>query len=131
MPGKHLLIAEDDMIFGEVLSYYLESNGYPVTVSRDGKKAYELLSSSLNQEKPFDMLITDVQMPELNGLELIQKLIDEDIEIPGIVMSAQAIAEPLKSPKRGEPAYFIQKPFQKKTIKEMIEKLFTSALNRP
>jgi DNA-binding response OmpR family regulator len=63
---QRVLIAEDDAMFRKILSSWLESWGYQVTVAEDGAKAWEILQC----EPAPQLLILDWMMPELNGIEL-------------------------------------------------------------
>lgn len=80
---KKIIIAEDSNLFRSILSYRLEKDGYEVIVFDNGKKA-----ASYMYENKFDLLITDLQMPVMDGLELIQ-VVRETISktVPIMVMS--------------------------------------------
>lgn len=73
---KRILIAEDNQIMADVVRFNLEKDGYQVTVTNNGKQAYQQL-----QNQSFDLLITDFQMPEMSGDELC-RLINEEKEHP-------------------------------------------------
>ena len=81
---KRIIIAEDCDLFGMILLYRLEKDGYEVKVFDNGEKAATYMSKN-----KFDLLITDLQMPVMNGLELIQ-LVRKSIStsIPIIVISS-------------------------------------------
>ncbi len=66
--GK-VLVAEDDRDTREVIAFYLNSLGYQVITASCGRTALELV----RQDLP-DLLLTDIQMPDLDGLELIRQL---------------------------------------------------------
>jgi two-component system alkaline phosphatase synthesis response regulator PhoP len=65
--SKKILVAEDNTVLGDVIRFNLQRAGFDVTLARDGDKASELLA-----EQPFDILITDYEMPGLNGEELCE-----------------------------------------------------------
>ena len=67
--SKKVLVAEDTKFFQEVEKKYLESAGCVVRVVENGKEAYKLL-----EEESFDLLVSDLLMPEMNGLELIKRV---------------------------------------------------------
>ena len=60
-----ILVAEDNRVLSEVIRFNLQRAGFDVTVASNGAVAIQQL-----QEEPFDLLITDYQMPEVNGEEL-------------------------------------------------------------
>ncbi len=65
-----ILLAEDSPFFRNLISNYLKSAGYEVEAAENGKKALEKLSSDLK----IDLLITDIDMPEMDGIELVKTL---------------------------------------------------------
>jgi len=64
-----ILVVDDDFQMREMLGVILERKGYDVKTASDGKSALQLQSS-----KPFDIVITDIIMPEKEGLETISEL---------------------------------------------------------
>ncbi len=64
-----LLLAEDSPFFRQMIANYLASAGYEVETATDGEEAWEKL-----QKDQFDVLITDIEMPRLNGLELTKRV---------------------------------------------------------
>ena len=67
--GGHLLVVDDDEMNRDMLSRRLLRHGYAVTVATDGKQALALVA-----EHPFDLIVLDVMMPELDGLQVLQTL---------------------------------------------------------
>jgi len=65
----HVLVADDDMYMREMLRLMLEEEGLKVTTAIDG-----LESLKVCEEQRFDLILTDLHMPRLDGLELIAKL---------------------------------------------------------
>tara|TARA_R110000868_G_scaffold385783_1_gene653792 strand:+ start:1110 stop:1499 length:390 start_codon:yes stop_codon:yes gene_type:complete len=66
MTKKHILIVDDELMILYSLQYVLK-NTYDVTVAQGGKKAIDLIDKS---EKPYDLIISDVSMPDVNGVNL-------------------------------------------------------------
>ncbi|MDH5600796.1 MAG: response regulator [Gammaproteobacteria bacterium] len=64
---KRILIAEDEISLREMLVTVLKDENYQVDAAADGKEAWELLKKNY-----YDLIATDLYMPELNGVELIQ-----------------------------------------------------------
>ncbi len=69
LPPAKILLAEDSTFYRNLLTSYLVAAGFEVVSAEDGEKAWE----KINQED-FDLLITDIEMPNMNGLELAQKV---------------------------------------------------------
>ncbi|OAQ21296.1 chemotaxis protein CheW [Thermosulfurimonas dismutans] len=66
---KRILYAEDSAFYRQLVKNYLQSAGYEVEVAEDGLEAWEKL-----QQKQFDLLITDIEMPKMDGFELAKKV---------------------------------------------------------
>lgn len=67
--GGRILLAEDSTFYRNLLSSYLEAAGFDVVTAEDGKQAWDKL-----QAEPFDLLITDIEMPNMNGFELTKQV---------------------------------------------------------
>lgn len=80
-----VLFAEDSMFFRQLAAPSLESAGYTVTAVEDGAEAVELLE---NGEK-FDVIISDIEMPQLGGLELARWIRARDVysDVPLLALS--------------------------------------------
>jgi len=80
-----ILIVEDNADAREMLALFLRDKGYALACAEDGKQALDMIQSS----KP-DLIITDIRMPNLDGIELIKRLRDQSEmkSIPVIVMSS-------------------------------------------
>lgn len=82
MNDKRILLAEDDIISARLLQDSLTSFGFQVTLAEDGRKAMEYYTQS-----PFPIVITDYDMPEMNGSQLIDFLKEDDDEPIIIVLT--------------------------------------------
>jgi two-component system alkaline phosphatase synthesis response regulator PhoP len=84
--AKTILVADDESHILNVVSIKLRNAGFRVLTARDGQEALEVA----RQEKP-DLLITDLHMPRLTGLELCRKLREEAelAPIPAIMLTAR------------------------------------------
>ena len=79
---SHILVIEDDAFFSELLLELLQQDGHKVSFATDGAKALQLLTI----QRP-DLIITDILMPNMDGVELIMALAKQDSRIPVIAMS--------------------------------------------
>jgi len=102
-----ILITDDDIDLRELLTEAVKNWGYEVSVARDGEEALR----KLRMER-FDMVITDLMMPGMDGLALLQKIKDLDKEILVIIITGYATIETaVKAIESG--AYdYIAKPFR-------------------
>jgi putative nucleotidyltransferase with HDIG domain len=104
----HILLVDDEEVVREELSQMLESRGYHCTTSSNGRAAQE----SVRKQAP-DLVLLDLIMPEMDGIQLLDWLRGYDPEIPVTMVSAiHDISTALQAIRRG--AYdYILKPFEK------------------
>jgi CheY-like chemotaxis protein len=70
--AKRVLVAEDNVVLGDVIRFNLQRSGYMVTLARNGVDALQMLSS-----ESFDILVTDYEMPGIDGEELCFRVRNE------------------------------------------------------
>jgi CheY-like chemotaxis protein len=88
--AKRVLFVDDDESLRELVSVYLTRRGYSVETAVDGAEGLQkIVESAAGQTVPFDLLITDVKMPELDGIGLVRALRDQALRIPIIVCSSE------------------------------------------
>ena len=79
---RRILITEDNRVLGDVLRFNLQRSGFDVTIAHDGGEAIDFL-----RIQTFDLLITDYQMPNVNGAELCQYIRqDRSLDEMSIIM---------------------------------------------
>lgn len=81
--SAHLLIVEDDAEMRDLLRKVLEKEGYRISVAGDGREATASLS-----RKPFDLVVTDMLMPDDGGLELLRAIRQTHPTLPVIIITA-------------------------------------------
>jgi CheY-like chemotaxis protein len=81
--GLRVLMAEDEWLAAEVLAEGLSEAGFTVLTARDGLAALELAAGG----EPFDLLLTDLRMPRMDGRELIARLRADRPDLPVVVMT--------------------------------------------
>ena len=81
--SAHLLIVEDDPEMRDLLRKVLEKEGYRISVAGDGREATTSLS-----RKPFDLVVTDLLMPDDGGLELLRAIRQTHPTLPVIIITA-------------------------------------------
>ena len=78
-----ILLLEDDQLLNDAIDKYLTLQGHPVTSFRNGADALKSL-----KEEAYDLLILDINVPDINGLQLLETLKKKKIQIPTIFISA-------------------------------------------
>jgi len=113
-----ILLAEDDRSMREYLARALERVGYSVRAVGCGTEAMPLLES-----ESFDLLLTDIVMPEMDGIELAQKasVLDPAIRVMFITGFA-AVA--LQSGRTAPEAKMLSKPFHLKDLVAEVDRMF-------
>jgi DNA-binding response OmpR family regulator len=104
--AKKILLLEDDTLLAETLQELLSGEGYAVTLVPDGGAA-----ADASYEEAFDLYIFDINVPEINGLELLESLRGAEDRTPAIFISALVDLDSItKGFKVGADDY-IKKPF--------------------
>ena len=108
MPKTKILIVDDEEAIREVVSTLLEALGYECATVCNGRQAQEYLGAH-----PVDMVLSDMVMPEMDGLSLVEWLRKAEPEVPVIMVTAMHdLSTALEAIRRG--AYdYILKPFEK------------------
>ena len=115
---KKIMVVDDDPTTIKLLTYMLEKNNYCVISCSNGKEAVE----KSKKEHP-DLILMDIMMPEMNGIEAMQKIkeVPETKDIPIIILSAlgQEI-DVMKGLECGAAGYVV-KPFDSQSLRRQIE----------
>lgn len=84
---KTILIADDNTEIRSIIKFTLQFKGYTVIEAEDGKVAFEILQKGT----PVDLLISDIDMPNVNGMELLRKIRQElgNTTLPIVICSGE------------------------------------------
>lgn len=118
-----VLLVEDEEDAREILSFYLDTIFDEVALGKDGKEGLLTYQKYYDENKAFDLVISDIKMPNLNGLEMIERitLIKDDQKF--IIVSAHKDEEYLfKSISLNVISYFV-KPLEVNNIMEILKKV--------
>ena len=118
MANKKVLIVDDEIHIVQVVAIKLRNNGFDVITAENGQEALDAAIS----EKP-DLIITDFQMPIMNGLELVEKLRAEpDIaDTPVIMLTARGFALEDGQKEALAVSDCLSKPFSPRELLEKVE----------
>jgi DNA-binding NtrC family response regulator len=93
----HILIVDDEASLRQTLARILQRAGYEVTTGSDGRAGLELVASHV-----FDLIYLDIRMPDMSGLELLQKIHATHPDLPVILFTAQPdLHSAVEAPGRG------------------------------
>ena len=93
MLKKHILVADDEQNTLLTMQFILEVANYRVVTAMDGQEALSKVLKAREDGDPVDLLITDVQMPGLTGLELMDELNRLEIDMPVLAVSGYGTSE--------------------------------------
>jgi nitrogen regulation protein NR(I) len=113
----HLLLIEDDSGLAAIIRDALEAGGYQVTLAENGKQGF-----SLARKNSYDALLTDFQLPDMDGLEIVQKLHAEKPHFPMIVMTAHHSTDVAIQATRQGAWDYLMKPFPLPTMLQLVER---------
>lgn len=116
-----ILLAEDDNDMRKFLVKALQRAGYDVVSFDNGQSAYDRL-----REEPFTLLLTDIVMPEMDGIELARKAteLDPDMKVMFITgFAAVALSPDSNAPKD---AKVLSKPFHLKDLVDQVDRLLAA-----
>ena len=115
---KKVLVVDDEIHIVHVVAIKLRNNGFNVITAENGAEAYELIQ----EEKP-DIVVTDYQMPGMTGLDLIEKLRQDEQtkQLPVIILTARNFVIEDEVKNRLNIAECIGKPFSPKDLLCRIE----------
>lgn len=117
MDKKVILIAEDDHRVGESLRLLLKKKGHEILLAANGKEALQLF-----RHKNVDLVITDVVMPKMNGIEFLEAVKGVRPETEVIVISAQGTIEKAVQAMKLGAFDFIEKPINPRVISLLVER---------
>jgi two-component system, NtrC family, nitrogen regulation response regulator NtrX len=113
---KKILVVDDEESVRFILKQMLEKGGYAVEVRNDGEEAMEALKKGC-----FDMLITDINMPKMNGIELLYKAKEAFHELPVIFISAYGKDKTILEAMKMGLSDNIEKPFRMDDVLEIVK----------
>lgn len=123
-----VLLVEDEEDAREILSFYLDTVFDEVQIACDGQEGLELYEKAYNDNKTFDLVLTDIQMPKLDGLSMIENITKINENQKFIIVSAYKDEEYLfKSINLNVISYFV-KPLEVKNMMEMLKKVKSKVL---
>lgn len=121
---KNILIIDDDRLVTKSLAKLLEKEGYNISCVEGGIQACDLIDHA-----EFDLIISDVRMPGVNGIETVTNIKEilgkkNKAEIPVIFITGYSDEENYKDAEKLNPADFIYKPFDKEKFLQSIKNIF-------
>ncbi|HLA96291.1 MAG TPA: response regulator [Pyrinomonadaceae bacterium] len=114
---SNILIVDDEQSYRQLLTLVFEGDGHAIRTATNGREALELVKA-----EPADVIISDVRMPDMDGIELLRASREHQPDIGVILMTAFASVETAREAFKLGADDFIQKPFDVEELKLLVKK---------
>jgi DNA-binding NtrC family response regulator len=104
--NSHVLVVDDEELYRRSLQRILKRVGHAVTTARDSTEALAIVS-----EQPLDLVLADIQMPGINGLELVRQIHEIAPDLPCIVITGYGTPQNSVDALRAGAFWYLEKPF--------------------
>jgi phosphoserine phosphatase RsbU/P len=118
---KKILVVDDESIMRDLLTDYFEMMDYGVASAQDGSVAWDMLNGY--QSGQFSLVITDINMPNMGGIELSRLIKEKYPDMPIIMMTGYGIEKVKQDVEKAEG--FLAKPFELSVLQELVEKILS------
>jgi CheY-like chemotaxis protein/anti-sigma regulatory factor (Ser/Thr protein kinase) len=113
--SKQILIVDDDPVAHELLTAMLRAEGRDIDHASDGQEALAQLLA-----RPYDLVLTDIHMPGMDGLTLLQRIREVRPETAVVVMTAESTPEHVVDSIRQQAYSYLSKPLSSSTVRETV-----------
>lgn len=113
----NILIVDDEQSYRQLLSMVFEGGGHNIRTAMNGRQAIDLLN-----ESPADIIISDVKMPDMDGIEMLREVRETLPDLGVVLMTAFASVETAREAFKLGADDFIQKPFDVEELKLIVRK---------
>ena len=122
LPAAHVLVIDDEEFYRRALERILRRVGHRVSSARDASEALGIATS-----EPLDLVLCDVRMPGIQGLELIRQLREIQADLPCIVITGYGSAEKSVEALRAGAFWYLEKPFEQASL-DVVRRLVDQAI---
>jgi two-component system response regulator AtoC len=112
-----ILVVDDEPNLRTILSAQLSREGYEVHVAEDGQAALDFL-----REHHIDVVVTDLKMPRMNGMDLLRSALREDPSLPVVILTAHGTVDNAVEALKSGAFDFIRKPFDQDEVRNIVGK---------
>ncbi|MCB2187274.1 MAG: response regulator [Deltaproteobacteria bacterium] len=111
-----ILVADDEEPVRALLERFLQRQGYEVTLAGNGKEALKAF-----QEAPYDLVLTDLRMPGMSGLQLLKAIKDVNRRVPVVLISGYGQVETVVEALKHGAENFLAKPLRMDDLRRVVE----------
>jgi DNA-binding NtrC family response regulator len=115
MEKPSILVVDDELLIRDLLYDFFTGQGWSISVAENGEKALEMLS-----EKPVDLILSDIKMPEMDGLTLASRVRQSHPHLPVVLMTGYPSVDTAVSALRNKVEDYVIKPFNINQLYKLI-----------
>ncbi|HEX9814911.1 MAG TPA: response regulator, partial [Myxococcota bacterium] len=123
MRESNILVVDDEELYRRALERILVRVGHNVATARDATSALEIVSS-----QPIDLVLADIKMPGINGLELVRQIHEFAPDLPCIVVTGYASPESSVEALKAGAYWYLEKPFDQGHL-DVVRRLVEQAID--
>ncbi len=116
MDQRSILVVDDELLIRDLLYDFFNSQGWDISVAENGEKALEILRA-----KKVDLVLTDLKMPEMDGMTLTSRVRKDYPAIPVMIMTGYPSVESAVEALRSRVTDYITKPFNINQLYKSVE----------
>ena len=121
---KHILVVDDSPTIRSMVSFCLRNAGYEVTEAKDGKDALKKLESIKESPQSLALIVTDINMPEMDGITFIENVKKSDLRfLPILVFTTESEKYMIEKGRAAGASGWLVKPFQPEQLLWAVKKL--------
>lgn len=122
LPSR-ILVVDDDPVLRAMLEAAFQESGHEIILAENGARAMDTLLGLKSRDELPDVVVTDIQMPEMSGLELLERMGERSIQVPAIAMTAVGDKEMVVKLLRLGVEEFVDKPFVMKDMQDRVSEI--------
>jgi YesN/AraC family two-component response regulator len=116
---QHILVVDDEELIVDLLHDYFDELGYDVCVAQSAEEAIE----KLNNEKQFNLVLTDINLPGKSGLDLLKIVRETREDLPVVLLTGLKTLDNAITAVKSGAADYITKPFELDSVRRVVEKI--------
>jgi DNA-binding NtrC family response regulator len=116
MESRSILVVDDELLIRDLLYDFFSGQGWEISVAENGEKALDIL-----QDKQVDVVLTDIKMPQMDGLTLSNRVRDGYPDLPVVIMTGYPSVDTAVEALRSKVEDYIIKPFNINQLYRVVE----------